>query len=120
MNRSSKPSGQDPMQTHQIHVAGAPEGIDQIRSELFAFAGVLDVFVTGQPDAVVVVYAGRPRPGEWLRALQRLGYRMPVRGHARWPRTERRQALLLRDVGECRADDDNLAAGRGLMRAPAA
>ena len=73
------------MQTHQIHVAGAHQGINQIRSELFVFPGVLDVFVTGRPDAVVVVYAGRPRPGEWLRALGRLGYRTPARDRARCP-----------------------------------
>jgi ATP-dependent Zn protease len=38
---------------------------------------VLEVFVTGRPDLLVVVCAGRPRPGDWLCALRRLGYRTP-------------------------------------------
>ena len=73
------------MQTHQIHISGARERSHGIRNELFAFPEVLEVFVTGRPDVLVVVYAGRPRPGEWLRALRALGYRTPARGHARWP-----------------------------------
>ena len=85
------------MQTHQIQVLGAREQVYEIRSELFAFPEVLDVFVTGRPDALVVVYAGRARPGEWLRALGAVGYRTPARSHARWPRSKNR-GLLLRDV----------------------
>ena len=59
------------MKTHQIHVSGARERVHEIRRELFAFSEVLDVFVTGRADVLVVVYAGRPRPGEWLRVLRR-------------------------------------------------
>jgi hypothetical protein len=51
------------VQTHEIHVSGAREQVHEIRGELFAFPQVLEVFVTGLPDALVVVYAGRPRPG---------------------------------------------------------
>lgn len=58
------------MQTHKLHVSGARKYVDDIRSELFAFPEVLEVFVTGRPDVLLVVYAGRPRPGEWLRALR--------------------------------------------------
>ena len=74
------------MKTHQIHVAGARERIHDIRNELFGFPEVLDVLVTGRPDVLVVVHAGRPRPGEWLRALRGLGYLTPARSHARGPR----------------------------------
>jgi hypothetical protein len=88
------------MQTHQIQVSGAKERVHEIRSELFAFPEVLDVFATGRPDALVVVYWGRPRPGEWLRALRELGYRTPARGHARWPRPDRLHAALRRAVVE--------------------
>ena len=70
------------MQTHQIHVSGARQRVHEIRNALFAFSEVLDVFVTGRPDVLVVVHAGRPRPGEWLRALRRLGYQMPASGQA--------------------------------------
>jgi hypothetical protein len=86
------------MQTHQIHVLGARERVHEIRGELFAFPEVLDVFVTGRPDVLVVVYAGRPRPGEWVGALRALGYRTPARSHARWPGSKARSALLLRNV----------------------
>ena len=90
------------MQTHQIHVSGARERVHVIRNELFAFPEVLEVFVTGRPDVLVVVYAGRPRPGEWLRALRVLGYRTPARRHAGLPRLERRPDLLLRNVVQCK------------------
>lgn len=86
------------MQTQQIHVSGAREQAHEIRSELFAFPEVLDVFVTGRPDVLVVVYAGRPRPGEWLSALRAVGYRSPARNHARWPRYKPRPPSLLRNV----------------------
>jgi hypothetical protein len=105
------PVGEEDVQTHQIHVSGARERAHDIRSELFGFPEVLDVFVTGRPDVLVVVYAGRPRPGEWLRALRRLGYRTPARGHAMWPRkAEQRSEVLLRHVvvyrGVGTSDDD--------------
>ena len=70
------------MQTHRIHVLGAREYVHDIRNELFAFPDVLDVFVTARPDVLVVVCAGRPRLGEWLRALRQLGYHTPARAHA--------------------------------------
>jgi hypothetical protein len=88
------------MQTHRIQVSGAREHVHQIRVELFAFPEVLEVFVTGRPDFLVVVCAGRPRPGEWLRALRAIGCRTPARAHARWPRLERRSQSLLRSVAK--------------------
>src|SRR5579871_5190239 len=88
------------MQTHQIQVSGAREQVHEIRTELFAFSEVLDVFATSRPDLLVVVYAGRPRPSEWLRALRAVGYRTPTRGHARWLEPKRRKGLL-HDVVPC-------------------
>lgn len=70
------------MQTHQVHVVDGRNRVYEVRTELFAFPEVLDVFVTGRPDALVVVYLGRPRPGEWLRALRAAGYRLPPRQRA--------------------------------------
>ena len=70
------------MQTHQINVSRARDMVQEIRHELFEFPEVLDVFVTGRPDWLVVVSRGRPRPGEWLRALRAVGYHVPVRRHA--------------------------------------
>jgi hypothetical protein len=70
------------MQTHEVHVLDGRRRAHEIRTELFAFPEVLDVFVTGRPDALVVVYLGRPRPGEWLRALRAAGYRVPPRQRA--------------------------------------
>ena len=104
------------MQTHQLHVSGAHEGIQQIRSELFAFPEVLDVFATGRPDALVVVYAGRPRPGEWLRALRAIGYRTLARDRAKWPQTEQRRPDLLRwivDYSDVGADDNETLSSIG-------
>ena len=70
------------MHSHQIHVLDGRDSVHEIRTELFAFPEVLDVFVTGRPDALVVVYLGRQRPGEWLRALRVVGYRVPARQRA--------------------------------------
>jgi hypothetical protein len=70
------------MRTHQIHVSNGREAVDEIRRQLFLFPEVLEVFSTGRPDVVVVVCAGRPRPGEWLRALRALGYQTPARRSA--------------------------------------
>jgi hypothetical protein len=53
--------------------------VHEIRRELFAFSEILDVPVTSRPDSLVVVCAGRPRLGEWLRALRALGYEAPAR-----------------------------------------
>jgi hypothetical protein len=70
------------MQTYQINVARGRERVHEIREELFAFPEVVDVFVTGGPDALVVVYCGRPRPAEWLRTLRAVGYETLARRHA--------------------------------------
>jgi hypothetical protein len=109
------------MQTHQIHVSGAREHVDEIRGELFAFPEVLDVVVTGRPNVLVVVYSGRPRPAEWLRALRAIGYRTPARDHARWPRRDQPSMLLLRSVvqwGKLGADDgDSTTRSNGNKRA---
>ena len=111
------------MQTHQIQVSGAKERVHEIRSELFAFPEVLDVFATGRLDALVVVYWGRPRPGEWLRALRAVGYHTPARGHARWPRPSRPQANeLLREIVVSRnvevGDDDQTTTSRARVQEP--
>jgi hypothetical protein len=76
------------VQTYRIHVSKGRERVDEIRSQLFAFSEVLDVFVTGRPDALVVVCSGRPRPAEWLRALRAVGYDLPRRSHFRTPAAE--------------------------------
>jgi hypothetical protein len=76
------------VQTYRIHVSNGRERVDEIRSELFAFSEVLDVFVTGRPDSLVVVCWGRPRPGEWLRALRAVGYDLPRRSRFRTPAAE--------------------------------
>ena len=55
------------MQTHQINISHGRDNVHEIRRQLFAFSEILDVFVTSRPDSVVVVCAGRPRLGEWLR-----------------------------------------------------
>jgi hypothetical protein len=70
------------VQTHQIHVSNGRDIVNEVRSELFNFPEVLDVFITGRPDALVVVCSGRPRPGEWLGALRRVGYDVPAKRHA--------------------------------------
>jgi hypothetical protein len=71
------------MQTHSLHVIGGRERVWEIRTELFAFGQVLDVFAPGQPDVLVVVCSGHPRPAEWLRALRAAGYEIPGRHPAR-------------------------------------
>jgi hypothetical protein len=86
------------MQTYGIQVSGVREQVDEIRAELFAFPEILEVFVIGRPDSLVVVHAGRPRPGEWLRALREIGCRVPARGHARWPRSAQGPEAELRDA----------------------
>ena len=80
------------MQTHPIHVRHGRELVLEVRSELFAFSEVLDVFITGREDVLVVACEGRPRPAEWLRALRAAGYEIPGRRHARSsPRTNTRR-----------------------------
>jgi hypothetical protein len=73
------------MQTHPLHVTHARERALEIRTELFAFGDVLDVFATGDPDVVVVACSGRPHPAEWLRVLRAAGYEIPGRRRARAP-----------------------------------
>ncbi|HET7046818.1 MAG TPA: hypothetical protein VFI54_00990 [Solirubrobacteraceae bacterium] len=70
------------MQTHRLHVSNARDSVLEIRSELFIFPEVLEVFVTGRPDVLVVVCAGRPRPTQWLRTLRAAGYEPLARRHA--------------------------------------
>ncbi len=77
------------MQTHQIQISHGREKVNQIRSELFAFPEVLEVFTTGRPDALVVVHSGRPHPAEWLRALRAVGCEAPPRRPAVAPGYER-------------------------------
>ena len=67
------------MQTHQINISRGRDNVHEIRRELFAFSEILDVFVTSRPDSLVVVCAGRPRLGEWRRALRAAGYEIPAR-----------------------------------------
>jgi hypothetical protein len=69
------------VQTYQITISKGCDNVHEIRRELFAFSEVLDVFVTGRPDSLVVVCAGRPRLGEWRRALRAVGYEVPARRH---------------------------------------
>jgi hypothetical protein len=67
------------VQTYRIYVSKGRDRVDEIRGRLFVFPEVLDVFVTGRPDSLVVVCWGRPRPAEWLRALRAVGYDLPRR-----------------------------------------
>jgi hypothetical protein len=69
------------VQTHQINVSDGRDRVHEIRSELFGFPEVLDVFVTSRPDSLVVLCSGRPRPSAWLRALRAVGYEVPARRH---------------------------------------
>jgi hypothetical protein len=69
------------VQTYQINISHGRDNVYEIRRELFAFSEILDVFVTSRPDSLVVVCAGRPRLGEWLRALRAIGYEMSARRH---------------------------------------
>lgn len=67
------------MGTHPIHVIDGREQVLEVRGALFAFPDVLDVFVTGRPDVLVVVCSGRPCPARWLAALRAAGYQIPPR-----------------------------------------
>jgi hypothetical protein len=71
------------MQTHPIHVTDGRELVLEVRSALFVFSEVLDVFVTGRSDVLVVVCAARPRPAQWLAELRAAGYQIPVRRRPR-------------------------------------
>jgi hypothetical protein len=70
------------VQTYQITISQGRDNVHEIRRELFAFSEILDVFVTSRPDSLVVVCAGRPRLGEWLRTLRAVGYEVPARRHS--------------------------------------
>jgi hypothetical protein len=76
------PHRRDPVQTYRITISQGREKVHGIRGELFAFTEVLDVFVTGRPDLLVIVCAGRPRLGEWVRALRAVGYEVAPRQHS--------------------------------------
>ena len=73
------------MQTHPIHVTDGHELVLDVRGALFVFPEILDVFVTGRPDVLVVVCAGHPRPARWLAALRATGYEIPVRRRGQYP-----------------------------------
>jgi hypothetical protein len=62
------------VQTYQIHVSDGRARLSDVRSALFAFPEILDVFITGRPDTLVVVCAGRPHPVQWLQRLRLAGY----------------------------------------------
>jgi hypothetical protein len=83
------------VQTHQINISHGRENVHEIRRELFAFSEILDVFVTSRPDSLVVVCAGRPRLGEWLRALRAVGYEAPTRRHPSAVATTRRSIIQI-------------------------
>jgi hypothetical protein len=70
------------VQTYQINVSKGRDRVQEIRRELFAFSEILEVFVTSRPDALIVVCGGRPRAGEWLRALRAVGYEASARQRA--------------------------------------
>jgi hypothetical protein len=67
------------VQTYQINVSKGRDQVQEIRHELFAFSEILEVFATSRPDALIVVCGGRPRAGEWLRALRAIGYEASAR-----------------------------------------
>lgn len=73
------------MQTHPIHVTDGHELVLDVRVALFVLPEVLDVFVTGRPDVLVVVCSGHPRPTRWLAALRAAGYQIPVRRRGQDP-----------------------------------
>jgi hypothetical protein len=75
------------MQTYQINISHGRDYVHEIRRELFTFSEILEVFVTSRPDSLVVVCAGRPRLGDWLRALRAVGYEVPARRHSARPTT---------------------------------
>jgi hypothetical protein len=84
------------MQTHPIHVIDGHALVLEVRAALFVFPEVLDVFVTGRPDVLVVICSGHPRPAQWLAALRAGGYRIPVRRRGPESRRTSVEALALR------------------------
>jgi hypothetical protein len=89
------------VQTQRLHVSNARDSVLEIRSELFVFPEVLEVFVTGRPDVLVVVCSGRPRPTRWLRALRAAGYESLARHHASANELERDGSTSALDVPRC-------------------
>src|SRR5438105_7335869 len=89
------PARKDPVQTYQINISQGRDNVHDIRRRLFAFSEILDVFVTSWPDSLVVVCAGRPRLGEWLRALRAVGYEIPARRHSSASVTTQRSILQI-------------------------
>jgi hypothetical protein len=51
-----------PVQTYKIYVSKGRDRMNEIRSELFVFPEILDVFITGRPDWLVVVCRGPAAP----------------------------------------------------------
>jgi hypothetical protein len=84
------------VQTYQINIPHGRDSVHEIRRELFAFSEILDVFVTGRPDSLVVVCAGRPRLGEWLRALRAVGYEISARRHPHAGATTEHSVIQIR------------------------
>jgi hypothetical protein len=94
------------VQTHQIQIFNGRRSALEIRRELFAFPEIMEVFITSRSDALMVVYSGRPRPAEWLRALREAGYeavvrrrppaRLPESGREPQPRHEEARGLSRR------------------------
>ena len=70
------------MQTHPLHVSNGRDRVLEIRTALFVLPEVLEVYITGRPDVVVVVCAGRQRPTRWVHALRAAGYETLTRRHA--------------------------------------
>ncbi len=69
------------MQTHPIHVTDGRERALEVQDALFVFPDVLEVFVTGRSDVLVVLCLGHPRPAMWLAELG-AGYKLPGRRRA--------------------------------------
>jgi hypothetical protein len=86
------------VQTYQIHVSDGRARIDDVRSALFAFPEILDVFITGRSDTLVVVCAGRPHPVQWLRRLRLVGYDAWIRRRPDQATTDARREPALRVV----------------------
>lgn len=72
------------MQTHQLHVTNGGDRVDDVRSALFAFPEILEVFTSGRPDTLLVVCDGRPRLGEWLGRLRAMDYDVSARTRRCW------------------------------------
>jgi hypothetical protein len=97
------------VQTHQIRVSEGRDRVAEIRRDLFVFPEIIDVFVTGRPDALVVVFVGRPRPGEWSRALRSLGYHVLPRRQAPTPSPDADRRRRLASAGDHLWAPDRLA-----------